>query len=585
MNQLATHSITLLSVAQDSKMKSILRIGVRYTRSITNYRPFTEYKKWLSQTPRPGSAPAHTVVVSVLMATYNTPVDYLKIAIASVLAQSCPNWELSIVDDASSSEGTLNYLSSISELDPRIKIHLKIANGGISDSLNKAIEQSSGDFLGVLDHDDALHPRAIEYCLNALAENPHAILIYSDEDKIDERDRHSNPFFKPDFSPELLLSQMYLNHFTIMRSTEVKKIGGFRTEFDGAQDHDLVLRLDLTEKNVVHVPRVLYHWRAWEESTAMSIDAKPWAQTAAQKVQVAAMQANGIGGSSKASKIKGLNDVHWNVSGKPKVGIVIPTASRMDLGSQELLIDQCLKSLRTSTGKSEIKICIVHTGKISGVQEFTYLNSGYKTIPFDLDKFNFSHAVNLGVLNIDAEYILLLNDDTRMLDPMSIDYMVEYAQNPEVGVVGAKLSYPNGKIQHAGILNIQGLPTHPFHNRAKQEYGYYGSILTPRNYLAVTAAAAMVRKSIFTEVDGFDTSFAHDYNDVDFCLRIRNLGYRNVWTPHAHFEHVEGASIVRSKANPEETELFQSRFEGQFDLDPYYSQRLKQDIRHLYEYK
>ena len=554
------------------------------TKTLNRYKK-SEYRSWIVSAQRGSSQSQIPQHVTILMATYNTPVEYLKIAVESVRAQTSPNWELSIADDASTSEGTLSYLRSISELDQRIKIHLKSVNGGISDSLNIAIEQGSGDFLGVLDHDDALHPRAIELCLEAVMNNPGAILIYSDEDKIDERGRHSNPFFKPDFSPELLLSQMYLNHFTIMKSSEVKNIGGFRSEFDGAQDHDLALRLGLTEKNVVHVPQVLYHWRAWAESTAMSIDAKPWAQTAAQKVQVAAMQATGIGGSSTASKIKGLNEVHWNVLGNPKVGIVIPTASRMDPGSKELLIDQCLDSLKTATGKSEIEICIVHTGKLSGIQEFAYLNSGYKTIPFDLEKFNFSHAVNLGVMNLDAEYVLLLNDDTRMLEPKSIDYMVEYAQNSEVGVVGAKLSYPNGKIQHAGILNIQGLPTHPFHNSVQQEYGYFGSILTPRNYLAVTAAAAMIRKSIFTEVNGFDTNFAHDYNDVDFCLRIRNLGFRNVWTPHAHFEHVESASIVRSKANPIETALFQSRFEGQLDLDPYYSQRLKQDIRYLYEYR
>ena len=311
--------------------REILGVSLQQTRILRNGYRKSEYRSWISsnyRTSRESQIPQH---VSVLMATYNTPVEYLKVAVESVRNQTCQNWELSIVDDASSSGETRSYLDSISEIDSRIKVNLKSENSGISETLNIAIEQSKGEFLGVLDHDDALHPRAIELCLEAVKSNPDAILIYSDEDKIDKKGIHSNPFFKPDFSPELLLSQMYLNHFTIMKKENVVEVGAFRKEFDGAQDHDLALRLGLSEANVVHVPHVLYHWRAWEESTAMSIDAKPWAQTAAQRVQEAAMKAAGIGGTSFPSHIKGLNEVHWNVSGNPTVGIVIPTANRRDI--------------------------------------------------------------------------------------------------------------------------------------------------------------------------------------------------------------------------------------------------------------
>ena len=547
----------------------------------------SEYKSWISLKPRPGSAPLVDLNVSVLMATYNTPLDFLKIAIDSVRSQTSPNWQLCVADDKSSSSETVSYLKSIESSDPRIQIIFKDNNSGISETLNAALRISSGQFVGVLDHDDALHPRAIELCLKGHLENSEAILIYSDEDKIDKKGTHSNPFFKPDFSPELLLSQMYLNHFTIMKKENVVEVGAFRKEFDGAQDHDLALRLGLSEANVVHVPHVLYHWRAWEESTAMSIDSKPWAQTAAQQVQEAAMNAAGIGGTSLSSHIKGLNEVHWNISGYPTVGIVIPTANRRDIDTfpPKRLVDQCLDSLRLANGKSELEICVVHTGPLDPEQDFAYRNAGYKTVLYDREIFNFSHAVNLGVSHLATDYVLLLNDDTRMLDSKSIDYMVEYAQNSEIGVVGAKLSFPSKRIQHAGILNIQGLPTHPFYNKSEQEYGYYGSLLTPRNYLAVTAAAALVRRSIFNEVNGFDESFAHDFNDIDFCLRVRELGYRNVWTPHSHFEHVEGASIIRREANPGEAELFKSRYQELLANDPYYSKRLKQDIRHLYEFK
>jgi GT2 family glycosyltransferase len=547
----------------------------------------TEYKAWITQKSKPGSVSILDVNVSILMATYNTPVEFLRVAVASVRSQTSQNWELCIADDKSSSTETLSFLRSIESSDPRIKIVFKDTNSGISDTLNVAIKVCSGQFIGVLDHDDALHPRAIELCLMAHKENSEAILIYSDEDKIDKKGNHSNPFFKPDFSPELLLSQMYLNHFTIMKTDNVKQVGAFRKEFDGAQDHDLALRLNLSESNVVHVPQVLYHWRAWEESTAMSIDAKPWAQTAAQKVQIAAMNASGIGGTSLPSHVKGLNEVHWNIAGTPTVGIVIPTANRQDIESipPKRLVDQCLDSLPVTAGGSHLQVCIVHTGDLDPEQKTSYVKSGFDLIPFDRALFNFSHAINVGVSNLDTEFVLLLNDDTRMLNSKAIEYMIEYAQNPEIGVVGAKLSFPSKQIQHAGILHIGGLPTHPFYKSSQKEYGYYGSLLTPRNYLAVTAAAALIRRSIFDEVGGFDEKFAHDFNDIDFCLRVRERGYRNVWTPHAHFEHVEGASIIRRVANPDEVALFRSRYKEKLVDDPYYSSRLKQDIRHLYEYK
>ena len=568
-------------------LRKILGVSLQQTRILRNRYRKSEYRSWISsnyRTSRGSQIPQH---VSVLMATYNTPVEFLKIAIESVRNQTCPNWELSIVDDSSSSIETRSYLDSISKTDSRIKVNLKSENSGISETLNIAIAQSNGEFLGVLDHDDALHPRAIELCLEAVKNNTGAILIYSDEDKIDKKGIHSNPFFKPDYSPELLLSQMYLNHFTIMKSSEVKAIGGFRKEFDGAQDHDLALRLPLSKENVVHIKQVLYHWRAWEESTAMSIDAKPWAQTAAQRVQIEYMKSTGLGGTSVPSSIKGLNSIHWNILGKPKVGVIIPTASRRDpdSGGKQRLVDKCLDSLRSATGVSDIDICIVHTGSLESDQEFVYQNSGYKLVPYDKETFNFSHAVNLGVEALDAEFVLLLNDDTRIINPKSIDYMVEYAQQKQVGVVGAKLTFPNKRIQHAGMVSIGDLPTHPYYNASESEYGYYGSLLTPRNYLSVTAAAAMVRKEVFEEVSGFDEEFAHDFNDVDFCYRIHQAGYRNVWTPFAHFEHVEGASIVRTRANPLESELFLNRYQGKFEPDPYYSPRLKQDIRRLYEFQ
>ena len=233
--------------------RKILGVSLQQTNILRNRYRKSEYRSWISSNNRTSRGSQFPHRVTVLMATFNTPIEYLKVAVESVRNQTCPNWELSIVDDASSSGETRSYLDSISETDSRIKVNLKSENSGISETLNIAIKQSKGEYLGVLDHDDALHPRAIELCLEAVKSNPDAILIYSDEDKIDKKGIHSNPFFKPDFSPELLLSQMYLNHFTIMKKENVVEVGAFRKEFDGAQDHDLALRLGLSESKYLSI--------------------------------------------------------------------------------------------------------------------------------------------------------------------------------------------------------------------------------------------------------------------------------------------------------------------------------------------
>jgi GT2 family glycosyltransferase len=544
------------------------------------------YRDWNNQKFAPCEHDFHDEKqISVIMATYNTPPRFLRQAVKSVLHQTCNGWMLLISDDASTSRRTKRALKQISKKSPEVIIFQNNENQGISKTLNVALQSTSTPFFGILDHDDLLHPRAIELMIDAISSSKNIVLAYSDEDKVDSFGRHSNPFYKPDYSPELLLSQMYLNHFTIMRTLRVSELGGFRAEFDGAQDHDLAMRLNLKEHEVHHVPFVLYHWRVWSQSTAQSIDTKPWAQVAGVRAQTAALESTSFGGFSKPSKIKGLNEIHFVPRRDQKISIIIPTASKADATSKfgKLHVDNCLESLRNLDLACNFEIIVVHTGALSSEQSRRYREQNYTTILFDQEVFNFSRAVNIGAENANGEHLLLLNDDTRAKSTYSISSMLEYSQQPEIGAVGARLTYPNGRLQHGGIIMVNGLPTHPWHNSPENNLGYYGSLATPRNFMAVTAAALMVKRKVFEDVRGFSEEFAHDYNDVDFCIRVRESGLRNVWTPFAHFDHIEGASLIRDKANEAETDLFLDKWSGLPDFDPYYSPNLSQELGTLYE--
>jgi GT2 family glycosyltransferase len=408
--------------------------------------------------------------------------------------------------------------------------------------------------------------------------------VYSDEDKVTPDGRHFDPYFKPGYSPEMLLSSMYLNHFTAMRTATVREVGGFRAGTDGAQDHDLAMRMVRAGAAVSHVPAVLYHWRAWSGSTAVGIQAKPWAQVAAADVQRVHLAAIGHPGVVEPSAVPGLNEVHPGITGEPSVSIVIPTISQRVAPDSELtLVEQCLRSIRQDGGWGNVELVVVHTNEPPRGQRELLEPLADKVMTYSTRQFNFSEACNLGAGAATGDYVLLLNDDTQILRAGSIRAMLEFAQLDGVGAVGARLTYPDGRNQHSGILFVDSQPTHPHHGAPSSEAGYFGSIITPRNYCAVTGAALMTPRGLFERLGGLDTGWPRDYQDVDYCLRLREAGYRIVYTPYAQFTHFESASLERSAPDPADTALFLARWgRGAVGIDPYYSPLFDQRISNLF---
>lgn len=540
-----------------------------------------EYRAWLAgaRSTAAGSID-NEVPLAVIVPVYNPPVQFLRECLDSVVNQTARNWQLIVSDDGSTDANIVGFLDAFTELhanDPRVTV-IRGENAGISAAQNRGVALVSTSHFGWLDHDDALDPRCFAEFSTTLTNNRQALIVYSDEDKFDAKGKHFELYCKPDFSPELLLTQMYLCHFTVFHTDTVRELGGFRSEMDGAQDFDLALRLlpELREdpERVVHIPLPLYHWRSWAQSTALTIDAKPWAQESAARAQRAFLKESG--GSVEPSRIRGLNDVHPAVAGSPRVSVIIPTIGTTKPRSTTRLVDEAVASLRISTTQN-IEIIAVTTGEIdpiSGVDE---------QVVYATDNFNFAEAINLGRRHASGEYLLLLNDDTSVAAGDPITVLLEIAQTSGVGITGALLTYPNGKIQHAGIVMLPTGPHHIHIARGGDYAGYFGSTLTPRNYSAVTAAAMLVRSELFDAIGGFDATFARDYNDVDFCLRARERGVRVAWTPYAHFIHHEGSSIVRKAPAASETAEFRARWSQRYAIDPYYSPALNPNLDRLYE--
>ena len=542
-----------------------------------------QYRAWLLQS---GQQPVGTVdnhmPITVIVPVFNPPVTFLDECLASVTRQTARNWQLVVSDDGSTEPQVLEFLRHFEERnanDDRILV-LFGANGGISAAQNRALEHVHTEYFGWLDHDDQLNPRAIELMseeITRTGERPQ--VVYSDEDKIDAKGEHYELYCKPDFSPELLLTQMYLCHFTVFRTDIVRAHGGFRSEMDGAQDFDLALRLLPELVDVRHIPLPLYHWRAWSESTALTIDAKPWAQQATARAQQDHLDRE-IGGTVNPSKVPGLNEVHPAIEGAPRVSVIIPTVGKPDGTKRRAarFVDQAVASLRESESQTALEIIAVTTGEIDPIEgvdhQVAYRPDG---------EFNFAEAINLGRTYATGEYLFILNDDTTVVSSDPVTRLLEIGQRTGVGAVGAKLTYPDGRIQHAGIVLLPSGPTHVYIAKSGNYPGYFGSTLTPRNYSAVTAAAMLTSTFVFDELGGLDTQFARDFNDVDYCLRLRKAGYRVAWTPYAHLTHHEGASIVRKTADPRELAVFRDRWAADYRVDPYYSPALNPRLERIFE--
>jgi O-antigen biosynthesis protein len=520
--------------------------------------------------------------ISILVPVYNTPSNVLQDTIESVLMQRYRNWELCLADDCSTSSETLEVLEKYHGLDSRIKVSRTQLNLHIAGATNYAAEFATGEFVAFLDHDDVLTPDALETVAAAVRSNSEGDVFYSDEDKLDFDGTLTEPYLKPDWSPEHLLSVMYVLHFLVVRKKLFLELGGLRAEYSGAQDYDLALRATARARKVVHIPQILYHWRKIEGSAAAKVDAKPKALLAgfhclSDFVKIRDPDAEVVEG-----KFIGSFRVKWSVDQTRPVTLLILThCTRKVLPERGniLLVENAVNSIITRSTFRNFKIVVVDDGLMPDdvVQRLRLLGVQIEKYSFD-PPFSFSQKMNHSLGLVKTEDLILLNDDIEVISPDWLEALLAFSRQEAIGAVGARLIYPNGRVQHQGIvLGVNGPTAHIFHDMERDHVGYCGFTHVIRNYSAVTAAVLASRMSVIRAVGDFDPALAIDYNDVDFCLRIGAAGYRIVYTPFAELYHFEGSSLPRAAANEIEKSRFVSRWGKMIESDPCYNRRLPRD--------
>jgi GT2 family glycosyltransferase len=520
---------------------------------------------------------------SVITPVYDTPADVFWAMVGSVLNQSFGDWELCLVDDCSPAPHVAALLDEVEGMDARIRVERRAENGGIVVASNDAVAMARGEFLVLLDHDDELHPDAMRLVDAALREEPEADYAYTDEDKIDRAGRHSGPFFKPDWSPERMRTQMYSCHLSVFRRSLVEAVGGFDPEFEGSQDWDLVLKATERARAVVHVPRVLYHWRMIEGSTAGADEsAKPWAFEAGTRAVQAHLGRIGMPARcTHDPDDRGVYHLDPELREEPLVSIVIPTAgqTREVRYEQVVLVSHCLRSIvETSTYENYELVVVVDTPAEPALLEELREIGGKRLRLVDYDKpFSYSDKVNVGAAAARGEHLLLLNDDIEVATPNWIERMVMYSGMEEIGAVGGRLLLQDGRLQHVGVRFENGLPGHHYWGFRGDFRGYANIVRTAQNCLAVTAACLMTRRQLFEQLGGLSDDFPVNYNDVDYCLRLRQLGKRTVYDPDLRMFHFESSS--RSSAvNEWEKQLFRERWLPFTDPDPYSNPQLRHEL-------
>ncbi len=520
---------------------------------------------------------------SIAMATYNTPETYLRAALDSVLAQVYPDWELCIADDASPDPFVRGVLQEYADRDPRIKLVFREKNGHISRATNSALELATGDFVGFLDHDDLLTPDALYECALVINRSPDVDMIYSDEDKIDDDGRLSDPFFKPDWNPETFLSRNYTCHFGVYRLSLALEVGGYRTGFEGSQDYDFVLRLTERTRRIEHISKVLYHWRMHAASTSVSLAAKPYARdSAVRALEETLIRRDEPGRVTFREDVPGIYIVRYAVRKREKVSVIVPTRDHGDD------VDRCLESIFENDGYDDFEVAIVDNGSTDQASLETFeswrrRDRRVRVLRHDVP-FNYSKINNYGVSQTDGTYVLLLNNDTEVISSDWMEAMVEQAQRPAIGAVGSLLLFPDGSVQHAGvIIGLGGVAAHSHKHAPSGAPGYFFTLRSINNFSAVTAACLMVRRSVFDQVGGLDEGLAIAFNDVDFCLKVVAAGYRNVYLPHVQLYHYESKSRGH-ETTPEKVERFQNeirtiqrRWKTLTKIDPCYNPNLTVD--------
>lgn len=522
-------------------------------------------------------------LISIVLPVYNLPEQFLRAAIESVRRQLYPNWELCIADDNSPDPRVREVIQEYGDRDPRIKYILRTTNGHIAAATNSAASLAQGDFIGFLDHDDELREHALSTMVQEINLHRDAELLYSDEDKITGEGVRHYPHFKSDWNPELLLCQNYVCHFTVVKRSLFEKVGGIQTGFDGAQDWDFVLRASerITPDKIRHVPKILYHWRVIDGSTAKSTDSKPYVTAAQVKAVQEHLERIGDRGAyvQPLPLISMLRVRYATPDPQPLVSLIVPTYN------QRSLLSVCVDGILNRTSYKNIELLIIDN-RSDDPDTLRYLESlrqdSRVTVIRDDGPFNFARINNNAVQQSRGSLVAFVNNDIQVMRPDWLHEMVSNVVRTDVGAVGARLLYPNGTVQHAGVvLGIGGVADHMMKHARSQSIGYFCRAIVAQNISAVTAACMLVKRDVFQEIGGFDEeNFSVAYNDIDFCLRLRDRGYLIVYTPYAELAHHE--SVSRGyEDTPEKLERFQREFNTMrerwghlLERDPYYNPNL-----------
>ena len=532
---------------------------------------------------------ARQPLISILTPVYKTKPTLLERAISSVKQQSYPHWELLLVDDGSQSPEITALLTRESKLDPRIRFTECPVNRGISAASNVALSMAQGDYVALLDHDDELSQDALFHVVDSINTNPDADILYSDEDHLDEQGIRSDPFFKPDWSPDLVLAENYVCHLMVFRRSLAGTVGGFRSAVDTAQDHDLLLRMSLHAKRIVHIPRILYHWRTEVDASVVNRASFQEGRSFAASRQAVEdyLKLAGIHARVEQGRWPGRWRIRYPIPPGAEVCILMPTGGKIDL------LRRCLNTLFEKTEYRHFRLGIVDNSKSGAAQHFlsawtaerqctvTYLD--WRNRRFDFSAMNNALARKVVAESGPAagarrQLLLFLNDDTEALTPDWLTSMVELASRPEVGAVGAKLLYPDNRIQHAGVvLGLMGICGHGLRGYSNDERVYYDAPDLVRNVSAVTGACMMVPADLFFELGGFDEQHLPvAYQDIDLCLKICERGLRVLYNPYAVLRHYEAVSKAVEDMNPrpEETQALKTRWAHILDADPFYNPNL-----------
>jgi GT2 family glycosyltransferase len=525
-------------------------------------------------------------LISIAVPVHNTPAPFLRDMLESVFSQTYANWELCLADGGSREPSVRQILEAAAASEPRVKVRFLPANEGIAGNSNAALALATGHFVALLDHDDTLAPFALFEVVRAVNDNPDADFLYSDEDCItSDGRRRLGHHFKPDWSPDTLRSHNYICHLSVFRRELLQKIGGFRTGFEGAQDYDLVLRATEQARQIIHVPKILYHWRRHAGSTSVAIMNKPYAHDSGRKALEEHLRRSGAGGTVVDGRFTCNYQVFYPLPRLPLVSILIPSRD------EHKTLAKCLASVSQSNYCNyEVLLVENHSTRPETFRYYEQLaqQPNIRLLTWTAP-FNYAAVNNLAAAHARGEVLLFLNNDVQVINPDWLERLLEHALRPEVGAVGAKLYYPNDTIQHAGIvLGLGGAAGHTHLGHPRQSPGYGSRLVAIQNCSAVTGACLMTRKQLFDEVQGFDERFVLAYNDIDLCLKFSKRGYVIIWTPFAELYHHESKTrgyedtLQKRQRLAKEMDLFQMKWGHVLVAgDPYYNPNLTLDHGHF----